>query len=123
MSVDRLSTFALDKILSGKIKEEATCVIKFYSNDCHYCHALAEYYKEIAEDEDLSGVHFFAFNIQDDPSIEKRLKFNGVPTISLIQTEINKKNAKVRTMPDPDSPNEHTWYYVKDIKEFIKREK
>ena len=46
MSVDRLSPFALDKILSGKVKEEATCVVKFYSNDCHYCHKLAEYYKD-----------------------------------------------------------------------------
>ncbi len=123
MSVDRLSPFALDKILSGKVKEEATCVVKFYSNDCHDCHKLAEYYKEIAEDEDLSDIHFFAFNIHDNPAIEKRLKFNGVPTISLIQTKIDKGDAKIRTMPDPDSPNEHTWYYVKDIKDFIKREK
>ena len=123
MSVDRLTTLALDKILSGKVKEEATCVIKFYSNDCHYCHALAEYYKEIAEDEELSDVHFFAFNVYDNPSIEKRLKLNGVPTISIVQTTTGKGEAKVRTMPDPDSPNEKTWYYVKDIKNFIQREK
>jgi len=123
MSVDRLSTFALDKILSGQVKEQATCVVKFYSNDCHYCHALAEYYKEIAEEEDLSDVYFFAFNVGDNPSIEKRLKFNGVPTISVIQTTEGKKKSKVKIMPDPDSPNEKTWYYAKDIRKFIEREK
>ena len=123
MSIDRLSTFALDKILSGQVSEQATCVVKFYSNDCHYCHALAEYYKEIAEDEDLSDVYFFAFNVNDNPSIEKRLKFNGVPTISVIQTTAGAKKSKVKIMPDPDSPNEKTWYYAKDIKKFIEREK
>ena len=48
MSVDRLSTEGLKKILGGKVKEDATCVIKFYSNDCHLCHNLKEYYEDIS---------------------------------------------------------------------------
>ena len=32
MSVDRLSKKALQKILSGQVREESTCVIKFYAN-------------------------------------------------------------------------------------------
>tara|TARA_R110000824_G_scaffold73668_1_gene187574 strand:+ start:82 stop:453 length:372 start_codon:yes stop_codon:yes gene_type:complete len=123
MSIDRLSTFALDKILNGQTNEQATCVVKFYSNDCHYCHALAEYYKEIAEDEALSDLHFFAFNVGDNPSIEKKLKFNGVPTISVIHAKGNEKKSKVKIMPDPDSPNEKTWYYANDIRKFIERER
>ena len=121
MKVSRLSKKALFHILRGKVSEKTTCVIKFYSNNCHYCVALHDPYTELSNE--FEDIHFFAFNIHDNPSIEKRLKFNGVPTISLIQTKADKDKAKVRTMPDPDSPNEHTWYYVKDIKEFIKREK
>ena len=47
MSIDRLSNTALQKILNGKVKENVSCVIKFYSNDCHLCHALSDYYKDI----------------------------------------------------------------------------
>ena len=29
MSIDRLSVEAMEKILNGQVKEEATCVVKF----------------------------------------------------------------------------------------------
>jgi hypothetical protein len=122
MSIDRLSNTALQKILNGKVKENVSCVIKFYSNDCHLCHALSDYYKDIAEAEEMSDIHFFAFNINDNPGMESKLKFNGVPTISVIKMSDVAKKPRVRIMPDPDPPHEKTWYYANDIKEFINKE-
>jgi thiol-disulfide isomerase/thioredoxin len=121
MSINRITSAALDKILKGEVKEEATCVVKFYSNDCHFCHALADYYRELAEDETFENVHFFAFNIHDDENLQQKLKFNGVPTISVITTDVDLA-PKIRVMPDPDPPNNKTWYYANDIKEFIHKE-
>lgn len=121
MSIARLSTQGLKKILSGQVKEPATCVIKFYSNSCPLCHNLKEYYMDIASEDSYSDLHFFAFNVDDYPSIEKQMKFNGVPTISLIKTGQSKP--KVRILQDPEEPNEQTWYRTKDIKEFIEKEK
>lgn len=119
MSVERLSTTALKKILSGEVKEDATCVIKFYSNGCHLCHNLKDYYEDISNNENFSDVHFFAFNVDNYPQIEKQLSFNGVPTISLIKTYANNPNPTIRTLRDPEKPNEQTWYRVNDIKRFI----
>ena len=123
MSVTRLSTPALKKILSGKVKEDATCVIKFYSNDCHLCHNLKEYYEDISNDENYGDVHFFAFNVDSYPAIEKQLSFNGVPTRSLIKTFSSDRKAKIRILSDPPQPNEQTWYRVGYIKDFIEKEK
>jgi len=124
MSIARLSPSALEKILSGEISEDATCVVKFYSNDCHLCHALQEYYASLAEDEAYSNLYFFAFNVDDHPAIEKRLKFNGVPTISVIRSKAGTKTKRsgVRIMPEPDPPHKKTWYRVSDIKKFIEKE-
>ena len=121
MSITRLTPASLKKILSGHVKEPATCVIKFYSNTCHLCHSLKEYYEDLATEEEYSDLHFFAFNVDDYPPIEKQLNFNGVPTISLIKTGAAKP--KVRILSDPDPPHKKTWYRIKDIKAFIEREK
>ena len=123
MSIDRLTNKALEKIIKGQIKENVSCVIKFYANDCHLCHALSDYYKDIAGDDKFSDLHFFAFNVKDNSSIEKKLKFNGVPTIAVVKMNETARPPRIRIMPDPDPPNEKTWYYSNDIKEFINREK
>ena len=47
MSVDRLSHGALNKILGGEVVQDATCVIKFYSNTCELCHNLKDYFEDI----------------------------------------------------------------------------
>ena len=119
MKVPRLSKTALQKILQGKVKEEATCVIKFYSNSCHYCHELHEAYTKLADD--YEDVHFFAFNIEDYPQIEKIVGFKGIPTLCLIKTGANVP--KRRVMPDPKTPHKKMWYHPKDIKKFIEKEK
>jgi thioredoxin-like negative regulator of GroEL len=119
MSVERLSKRALQKILSGKIKEDAICVVKFYSNNCRLCKNLRDKYEEIANQYD--DVYFFAFNIKDYPKAEKILNFSGVPTISLIKT--GGYEPKIRILEDPKSPHENMWYDPEDIIEFIEKEK
>lgn len=119
MNVNRLSKKALQKILSGQLKERATCVVKFYSNSCPLCHNLKESYEEIAEE--YRDIHFFAFNIGDYPEAEKILDFSGVPTISLIKT--GGHQPRIRILADPPKPYENMWYNPTDIIEFIEKEK
>tara|TARA_R100000008_G_scaffold74604_1_gene53496 strand:- start:98 stop:469 length:372 start_codon:yes stop_codon:yes gene_type:complete len=123
MSVSRISRDALDKILNGDISEPATCVVKFYMNTCPMCKNLSTYYHDIATNEKYSDLHFFAFNMQDDPDLEQKLKFNGVPTISLIKVSGKDMIPRVKIMPEPDPPNDHTWYTSRDIQQFIEKEK
>ena len=123
MSVQRISERALKKILTGRVVSDSTCVVKFYSNGCPYCKALSSYYEDIAREDPYSELNFFAFNVDDYPQIEKLLNFNGVPTISLIKAKPGSKKPKVRIMEEPDPPHQKTWYYSKDIKNFIEKEK
>ena len=85
MAVRRISTPALNKILSGKVNEDATCVVKFYSNGCHLCHNLKEYYQDLSDLDEYEDLQFFAFNTDDHPQIEKKLNFNGVINMKLMQ--------------------------------------
>ena len=119
MSVERLSKTALRKILSGKITEDATCVVKFYSNGCPMCKNLQGDFKDIATKHD--DAYFFAFNIDDYPNVQKLLSFDGVPTIALIKT--GGSTPKIRVLRDPENPNKDTWYTYSDISSFISREK
>ena len=52
MPIERLSTASLEKIFKNRIKDPATCVVKFYSNGCHFCEALKEEYESIAQEFD-----------------------------------------------------------------------
>ena len=122
MSVQRLSIDAYKTLVSGKVKENETCVLKFYSNGCHMCHALQEYYEDISNEAQYKDIHFLAFNLDDYPEAEAELKFKGVPTIFVIHTNIGNRKPTFRLLEDPDNPNEKTWYRVRDIKKFIKRE-
>ena len=115
MGVKRISIQALNNLLDGKTREAATCLIKFYSNDCHYCHALKDFYEEISSD--YEGVYFFAFNIDDHPEVERQLKFNGVPTIAMVIAEPPRTQVKI--LSDPEKPHKDTWYRRSDIKNFI----
>tara|TARA_Y100001963_G_scaffold153754_1_gene241169 strand:+ start:114 stop:485 length:372 start_codon:yes stop_codon:yes gene_type:complete len=123
MSVSRISKDSLNKILNGELKEPTTCVVKFYMNTCPMCKNLASYYHDIATDEKYSDLHFFAFNMQDNPLLEKELNFVGVPTISVIKVSGKDMIPRIRIMPEPDPPNDHTWYTSKDIQKFIEKER
>ena len=121
MPVNRISEKSLRKLIQGSISEEALCVIKFYSNGCEYCTALHDYYVDIADSVDDSNVHFFAFNVEDSPDLDSLIKINGVPTIVGVKTGLLKP--RITVLEDPDPPNKRTWYYSKDIKNFIEKEK
>ncbi|MBT6675179.1 MAG: thioredoxin family protein [Proteobacteria bacterium] len=121
MPVQRIDNMSLDRILSGDISKNAECVIKFYSNDCHLCQSLKDYFEDISNEDEFSELHFFAFNIDDNPAVEQRLKFSGVPTITKIK--IQDKNSKITVMPEPQNPNPETWYKTREIINFIQQEK
>tara|TARA_X000001388_G_C2177221_1_gene102138 strand:+ start:355 stop:624 length:270 start_codon:yes stop_codon:yes gene_type:complete len=86
------------------------------------CHSLHDYYLDISNVEKYENVHFFAFNIDDDPNIETDLNFKGVPTLFVIHSHIGNRPATLRMMPEPDDPSDATWYKVKEIKKFIDKE-
>ena len=120
MSVMRVSFTALQKILTGQLKEKATCVIKFYSTECKYCHALKEYYEDIAEQ--YGDIYFFAFNTDEDGWESMMPPINGVPTIALVKYNGYNK-PQLHLIDEPHQPNEYTWYRTKDIVNFIERYK
>lgn len=122
MAVARISREALDNLLGGKVKENATCVIKFYSNSCHLCHSLQDYYVNISNKEKYENIYFFAYNIDDYPEIEKKLKFKGVPTIFVVHANIGNRKPKISLLPEPEKPNDKTWYRSSDICNFIDKE-
>ena len=115
--VERISLDALKKIIHGGINDAATCVVKFYSNRCHYCHDLKPVYENISKSFD--DVHFFVFNIEDDKNKEA-YSIEGVPTICLVRT--GNKTA-IKQLPEPDEPDATTWYSEEQIVRFIKKEK
>ena len=125
MSVSRISTEAMQKILSGGLNDtnKTTVVVKFYSNGCHFCHALSEYFIDLSNQEKFEDVYFFAYNVDDnDGVVSEQLKLNGVPSIGLFQTQ-NGKCIKNSILKDPERPHEKTWFTSRQIKSFINREK
>ena len=121
MPVSRISENALRKLVKEPIDEKSTCVIKFYSNGCEYCHNLQDYYEEISDAYKEENIHFFAFNVEDATDLDSLIKINGVPSIAAVST--GEIRSRIRILEDPDPPNKHTWYFSKDIKSFIDREK
>ncbi len=123
MSVNRISAQGLEQIINNRVLSPVTCIIKFYSNGCHLCHNLQEYYVDLSDRYELDPkIVFYAYNVDDDPSVEKRLKFDGVPTIVAINPDPDappKKRAQCMILEEPEEPHPKTWYKVKNIKEFI----
>jgi len=119
VSVDRLTYPALKKIVAGKVRNDATCVLKFYSNGCHMCHNLKEYYEDMSNNKEYENIHFYAFNIDTYPDIQADLGFNGVPTIAMINTYKNRRLPQIKILADPNDPSDATFYKMRDIKSFI----
>ena len=116
---DRLSKRALQQILAGKVKEPVSIVVKFYGNDCHYCHSLKSDYESLIDE--YKDVLFFAFNVEDYPDAQRILNFKGVPTICMMK--VGNSKPRIRVMADPKKPNKETWYHMEDVKSFIEKEK
>ncbi len=124
MGVSRIPEDSLRKIMKGNVNISGitTCVVKFYSNSCHLCHALSSYYRDISDLEEYEDVYFYAYNIDDDPDIAKKLRLNGVPSIGLFNISRGRESKPV-ILRDPERPNQETWYSVKDITGFINQNK
>jgi thiol-disulfide isomerase/thioredoxin len=117
--VNRINKGALLKILSGKVKRPCSIVFKFYSNGCHYCHALKEDYSALSEMYD--DLLFFAFNINDYPELPKILNFEGVPTLMIVNYDGKKVVNKFIT--EPENPDKTKWYSLNHMKSFVDRER
>tara|TARA_R100000008_G_C3532199_1_gene139907 strand:+ start:141 stop:548 length:408 start_codon:yes stop_codon:yes gene_type:complete len=127
MGIERLSTNALNRLVNGAHQNAETCVVKFYSNGCHYCHALKDIYLQVQMERASSGIHFFAFNVDDIPgdTLDKLMpgmaKINGVPSIAIVKTG-QPAHSRVRLLEDPDNPDGDTFYTRKEISDFIDSE-
>jgi len=122
MSVSRISKESILKMMRGDVTvdDETLCVVKFYSNGCHLCHALSSYYIDISDSYD--DVLFFAYNVDDDGEISEKLNLNGVPSVASFKISKGKR-AKIANLKDPETPNEKTWFTSRQIKNFIDKEK
>jgi len=117
--VQRIGIESLRQLKRGNLKSNATCFVKFYSQGCHYCHTLKDYFIDVAQHyAERDDMHFFAFNVDDVEDLDKVLSINGVPTIASFKGGPSRK-VKISILDDPETPNEKTWYFVKDIKKFI----
>ena len=114
--VTRINKRSLQKILSGQVKRPLSCVIKFYSKDCHYCHSLKPIF-DILSDE-FQDIEFYAFNVADYPEIENNIGFEGVPTICIIKC--GGENPIRKLIKEPVAPDSKTWYTGNNIRNFIK---
>ena len=86
------------------------------------CHALKDYFVDISNKEQYKDLYFFAYNIDDYPEIEKKLKFKGVPTIFVVHANIGDRVPRMKLLPEPSAPNDKTWYKTIDICNFIDKE-
>jgi thiol-disulfide isomerase/thioredoxin len=126
MGVERLSTNALNRLINGNHENSATCVVKFYSNECHFCHALKDVYLNVSQNYSNAGLHFFAFNVDDIPgdALNKLMGredvINGVPSILVVKTG-EPRSRRVNTLPDPDRPDSETFYTEREISDFIEQ--
>tara|TARA_R110000824_G_scaffold401313_2_gene611642 strand:+ start:453 stop:830 length:378 start_codon:yes stop_codon:yes gene_type:complete len=115
MIVKRITLDSLQKILHGTINSAQSCVIKLYSNNCHFCQGLREHYEEIAQL--YKDYHFFAFNVEDHPNIEKELSVTGVPTILFVNND--NVSHSVTVLQDPPFPDKLSYYTLEQVKNFI----
>jgi len=118
MSVDRLSRHSMGLIVGNHVKKRTRCIIKVYANHCKYCEALKGTYDSLVRL--YPDFYFFAFNIADNPAIEKQLGFRGVPTILYVKTG---PRGTLKIMPEPKKPDATMWYRQADIKKLIEENK
>jgi len=115
MMVKRITFDSLHKILNGTTNTSQPCVVKLYSNSCHFCQALREHYEEVAEL--YNDYHFFAFNVSDHPDIEGELNITGVPTILFVNN--GETSHSVTILEDPPFPDKLSYYTIEQVKNFI----
>ena len=117
MTIKRISNEAFEKIITGKFKDNTSCVIKFYSNSCPLCHGLRQEYHTIAESFD--DLFFYAFNVDEYPHVERMVPIKGVPSIAFVK---GRPQFSVNLLEDPPAEKAHEdmWYHPEQIIKFIK---
>jgi len=118
--VRRLSAGRMKRLLFDQKNnnDDATYIIKFYNNKCHYCRELHHKYIQLSESEANEDLLFCAFNVWDDPTIEKMLNFKGVPTIGLVSRKRNRVT-RIDIMGEPTNPDSLTYYTKEHIQKFL----
>ena len=116
MTIQRISNESFEKIITGQLQQDTSCVIKFYSNKCPMCHALKEDYHIIADS--FKDIYFFAFNVDEHPAIEQLVSISGVPSIAFVKGP-PQFSVKLLDDPSPDKAHVDTWYHASDIIKFI----
>jgi len=118
MNVERIDVVTLSKLLSGKLQYPVTCIVKFYSNTCGYCHALEVPYRKLASE--FKDVLFFAINSEQVPEhLTKEIGVNGVPTIVALPQVRPGRQPRIKVLRDPVHPHPTNFYYITDIRNFI----
>ena len=118
----RINRTDLEKIMDGGVDEKHSVMIKFYSQTCHMCHALAPIYMRVSDKHE--DVLFYVYNMLEDQAsdiIEAKYGLDGVPSLCFVRT--GGEHTKIKMMPNPEKPDNDTWYYEDDINEFIERYK
>ena len=118
----RINREDLEKIMDGGVAEKHSVMIKFYSQTCFMCHALAPIYMRISDKHE--DVLFYVYNMLEDAAgeiIEAKYGLDGVPSLCLVRTD--GEHTKIKMMPNPQEPDKETWYYEDDIDDFIERYK
>jgi|TARA_E500000305_G_C3898290_1_gene177471 thiol-disulfide isomerase/thioredoxin len=115
--VERINLDTLKNLVDGNVKEDVTCVIKFYSSRCGYCDNLKPVYETLSEQYG-DKVYFFAINVDDPVDETPPVTVNGVPTICMIKID---NEVKVTMLDEPDEPHPVTWYWLEYMKDFVDR--
>ena len=70
---------------------------------------------------DNPDINFFVFDVSDDPNIELKLDFRGVPMLFGVTTLSKYGPTFVHRIDEPAKPNPHTWYVSDDINKLINK--
>jgi thiol-disulfide isomerase/thioredoxin len=116
--INKLSFADLCELQQATSSSRALRIVKFYSNGCPMCHTFKPMYVDIAAA--YPDVEFYVFNIDmvgpDWESLFPMVK--GVPTLCTLSS-----HGVLAALPDPDPPNDETWYNASFITQFIDKEK
>jgi thiol-disulfide isomerase/thioredoxin len=119
----KINSTAIKKIMAGRVRlpNEGPCIslIKFYGKRCKYCINLQKTYENIARAN--PDINFFVFDIEEEPDIQKRLDFNGVPMIFGVTTLSKYGPTIVERIDEPTEANPHTWYVEDDFAKLIEK--
>lgn len=123
----RISKVGMDKLFYNRVKQkDSVVVLSFYSPACGLCHSLKPKLDELKESinvDENKNVYCYAFNVMDEPSWEKKLNFQGVPTVAVVRPDPSRRGklAEYEILDQEGKPDPKTWYRTETIKEFFER--